>query len=1545
MKNGLKKVLAALLTVILLSGGLRFLYAEGEESEGACVSAELAAGDSITYTVSGDLTGADASALDTSVVTVSLSKKDIEPDTGSYYLYYTSGGSTYYFTFSVSSGSLSVGTASSKDSATALTYAADYSLSFTSEDTTYYINNNSGITLSADSSSSTQWSYDASSGFYCTVSGTVYYLAALTGYTTSSTSPASAAPSGTTLVSYAQGSSSGVYTLSFTENDEIKYLILSYDSSETGNLKTTVTTNASEATQITFDGTSLTFNVTETSAAEDEEEEDTDESSADTDETEDTSESEETADEDASEEETAETTTTTTYYLDINPNGGSGYIVAQTSETRTSSTTYNAAWLYDPDCGFFCRKSYTFYLKISSETSGSETSYSLVLSQSSSNETNKSLLTANAAADITFYLTYGSYYLALGSGTDTLTSVTTSKSGATELTLTTAGNLCFKEDRTTYYLKLESGGGLGTTSDKDEATKVAYKLANGSAWAYGFTFTSSAEGEDGQTTESENLYLCAGTVLAESDQTEITFTGVSAGETSVTIGGATYNITVYTDIITIYAGDSYVASIEGTYTEDNLTWADSGSESSSSSSNFASASFATSAVGYTDASVNADGTGDYVLGYSVSGITFYFIFDLDGTSLTAGTTTYYYDGTALKYTTDKYLSFTQDGTTYYLNVSDGALCASTSAATAWEYDTTNGFTVSTSGSSDDSDSSSEDSSATLLDMLATLDPSSQVLTPVYSFSSGSYTLTYTDSNSTSQYLAFSVSEGILSVTAQTDSSSGTALTYTTGGTLSFTQDETEYYLYVDENGNLAASSDSENAAAWSYDPENGFSCTVSGTVYYLSGTGVSSSSGTNAVTFSSATDLSLALGYESGSLTHYVLFTSYGYAGQLSTTLSETQAKVTYTSSGYLKNNYNYYLNLSGGKISVSTDASTAWSFDPEEGFYYADEDGNIWYLSDFMVFTSNTSASAILGHGQTTGKGATAITFTGVSAGTTIATVTSEGSESTKYVYKIIVLDSSGYVTSSTSPFIGSSITTTTKNASSYATVTAAGYAGKAITGLYLSKGLSYAIALNTSSGSSTSAAAASSGGTWTIADSSVATFDSENITVNTNGSVSLSDTDTTSSTVTLIGISEGTTTLTYTATDGISYTIPVTIADYWGYSSSDSTSIKVYEFYITEVTDTSAYMAVLYGSSNASVSSTDFTKITEGEVVYLSFPYNSATAVDFFGTPDEGYALTLLGSTNSAGHYMTLDADSPGETEFISLVTAAGYNQVYYYDSAAVFDVTQAALDYGADGGMGFTRQASSYGNVSSEITVRSQKLPTITKEVTSITKSDGTTVSYSSDTQVSVGDTINYTITITQYQTTEEISYTAELLTDSLYEGTTLLAGYGSSSSSLLTFKDSDGASSQEDSVSETDSSSDAQATVSNLNLSNTTLSENRTYTYTVSYTVTSSDQGKTLTNTASFTYSYQSQYSSSGQSGAMSASVTLSEEIKEEETTTAQETTQGSTKATEEETADDTDDSSASTGDEGNLIFWAALLIFAAILLAALGIKRKIGAGKK
>ena len=244
----------------------------------------------------------------------------------------------------------------------------------------------------------------------------------------------------------------------------------------------------------------------------------------------------------------------------------------------------------------------------------------------------------------------------------------------------------------------------------------------------------------------------------------------------------------------------------------------------------------------------------------------------------------------------------------------------------------------------------------------------------------------------------------------------------------------------------------------------------------------------------------------------------------------------------------------------------------------------------------------------------------------------------------------------------------------------------------------------------------------------------------------------------------------------------------------------------------------------------------------------YTDGVNIMFFAVPDEGYALTVMGATKSAGQYYTIsngvlndgsDSDawpfnSPSQTTIPSSESNSAWKSGHGYINSLIQgnmtisqmrDMFTRAIALGADGTNTFTRNNNS--SLDTDLVFKAEKLPTLTKEITKYTR-DGVTQDYTEDVKLMFGDVLTYQFTITS--TSTNVEFTDIVLDDSII-------GYEN-------------------------------------NLEDDLLNTAGTYTYEATYTIKQADvalyTGGTFVNNAKLTYKYKSNYSSGSYGGNASDS---------------------------------------------------------------------------
>lgn len=324
-------------------------------------------------------------------------------------------------------------------------------------------------------------------------------------------------------------------------------------------------------------------------------------------------------------------------------------------------------------------------------------------------------------------------------------------------------------------------------------------------------------------------------------------------------------------------------------------------------------------------------------------------------------------------------------------------------------------------------------------------------------------------------------------------------------------------------------------------------------------------------------------------------------------------------------------------------------------------------------------------------------------------------------------------------------------------------------------------------------------------------------------------------------------------------------------GAADTNTSSRHVY-IRVTEILNCDVYYSINGG---------ELIKINGDGITLMDDDISGHFNIMFFAAPHEGYALTYMCVTGSDAQYYTLsngnpdgtgsDAwpfNDPAQTTIPTGSTASsdsawktignslhGFRWALLQGNMTIEQMKvmfSNAIALGCDGATNFTKNenASFY----TEVQFVAQPLPTLTKEIKSITH-DGATVNYTPDMQVEVGDTIHYLITV------EKPAYlTGDIWAKSSgsYDVTSPITGdnkpgYTNGSYGTITYS--------KETLNDALTSVIDNTTAFDLDTSTAT---KETYTYETSLTLTMANFAEvvkdgTITNVANFSYDYKSQYS--------------------------------------------------------------------------------------
>lgn len=319
---------------------------------------------------------------------------------------------------------------------------------------------------------------------------------------------------------------------------------------------------------------------------------------------------------------------------------------------------------------------------------------------------------------------------------------------------------------------------------------------------------------------------------------------------------------------------------------------------------------------------------------------------------------------------------------------------------------------------------------------------------------------------------------------------------------------------------------------------------------------------------------------------------------------------------------------------------------------------------------------------------------------------------------------------------------------------------------------------------------------------------------------------------TITAKGQGTATITATVTNSDGSTGEATMEVAVIRGEPGGYEVLRSDFYLYIAEIVDTTVYYSL--------DATTALVQVQQGEVFYITVRRSDPLTLAFFGAPNDGYALTKMFASNSNGQYYPLHKNGTIVTNDSNYFYSADIGEKIFNiwddhwwptpDGTKTLEMVNSAITHGCDGGMGFTKPSLIDSNPNCSLTFRSEKLPTLTKEVVSVNGAD-----YVPGMTAHVGDEVVFRITVSKYASTTGITYTNAKLIDNALPGATL-----------------------------NENISDELNKVGN---------EATTITYEVPYTIQAGDLGETISNTADFSYNYQSQYSTGSMSSSASASASI------------------------------------------------------------------------
>ena len=160
------------------------------------------------------------------------------------------------------------------------------------------------------------------------------------------------------------------------------------------------------------------------------------------------------------------------------------------------------------------------------------------------------------------------------------------------------------------------------------------------------------------------------------------------------------------------------------------------------------------------------------------------------------------------------------------------------------------------------------------------------------------------------------------------------------------------------------------------------------------------------------------------------------------------------------------------------------------------------------------------------------------------------------------------------------------------------------------------------------------------------------------------------------------------------------------------------------------------------------------------------------FFAAPEEGYALTVLAAVSTQQKYYTISNWSDDGSGMTAAEQAACDEYVDALKDHAGFtdeqlrSMVSQARALGCDGSLMFTRGADNSYGINSTLQFRAERLPTLEKEILSVTGADVVETPYQPGMSVGAGDVVTYGLTVTAYALeypVDSVYYTGVTVTD--------------------------------------------------------------------------------------------------------------------------------------------------------------------------------------
>ena len=171
-----------------------------------------------------------------------------------------------------------------------------------------------------------------------------------------------------------------------------------------------------------------------------------------------------------------------------------------------------------------------------------------------------------------------------------------------------------------------------------------------------------------------------------------------------------------------------------------------------------------------------------------------------------------------------------------------------------------------------------------------------------------------------------------------------------------------------------------------------------------------------------------------------------------------------------------------------------------------------------------------------------------------------------------------------------------------------------------------------------------------------------------------------------------------------------------------------------------------------------------TNGSVTHDSSKNLTSYGVIFFVAPHDGYAVEGLDATASAGNYLSIVNDEDlRQTDFWTKKSQIEHLKSAGFTEDQITTLAQDAKNKGCVAAFIFTRSASNWGDINSNLNFTTHQLATFEKSITAVQRGDETYTENLDTVKVRVGDVITYSFKVTFYPDGNNITYSDIVVTD--------------------------------------------------------------------------------------------------------------------------------------------------------------------------------------